>query len=201
MISYIALAALILTIILGVKTKLNIGIIAIGVAFVLGLVMNIPDSIIIAGFGTSLFIMLFGVMFMFGVAQVNGTIELLAKKIVFFTGRKANLIPLSLYFVGVFVAAIGPLTIPTLLILGVFSVALAKELEMEPVMLGSIAFYGSMTGGLSPIAATGIIGNQLATAIHVMNADIHFALSTLIATFVSSLIIYFLYKGYALKIN
>ena len=199
MLSYIALFALVLAIAIGIKMRLNIGIVGIGIAFILGTANQVKDVEIIAGFGTSLFVMLFGVMYMFGIAQVNGTIELLAKKIIFFTGKRANLIPISLFFVGAFVAGIGPGTVPTILILSMFSIALAKELGMNPAMMGAMALYGAETGGLSPIAATGIIRNDLSANIDVFNVNFDFAIATLIATFVSSMIIYVMCKGYSVK--
>lgn len=194
--NWISLLVMAAVIVVGVVKKINIGFIAIGVAYILGKIGGLADGEIIGGFGTSLFLMLLGVMFLFGISQVNGTLELLSKKILAVTGKSAKLIPFILYLVAIFIAAIGPGTVPTLTIMAVFSVALAKEMKASPILLASLTTLGATVGGLSSIASTGIIGIKLAEDIGVTNAFPGFWISTLIAATAVSIAIYVLYKGY-----
>lgn len=57
------------------------GILAIGIAFLLGLPGGVPAGDIIAGFPTGLFINLFGMFFFFSIAKTNGALDLLSKKL------------------------------------------------------------------------------------------------------------------------
>lgn len=161
----ISLLFLVVAIALGIVFKLNVGFVSIGMAYLLAVIYSIPVADVLKGFNTSLFLMLVGVMFMFGVAQTNGTIELLARKIIVTIGKKGFLIPRVLFFVSVLISGLGPGTVPTLAILSVFAVALAKELKVSPLMMASISYLGTCLGGLSPMASTGIIGMQLGEGI------------------------------------
>lgn len=189
--SWIALLSLVLAIGIGVKTKMNTGIIAISIAFILGKLGGISEGEIMSGFGTTLFLMLLGVMYLFGIAQVNGTIELLAKKILSIVGKRTNLIPIILYFVCIFISAIGPGCIPTLAIMSVFAVALSKELNISPLILAPIGYLGTAVGGLSPLASTGIIGMNLAEEQGIEGANIAFIVGTFIAITIVVFMIYF----------
>lgn len=195
---FLALFLLIVTIAVGVYFKLNTGFVAIGVAYVLSLIGTVAIPDIMAGFNISLFLMLLGVMYMFGVAQTNGTINLLARKIVAVIGKKSYLVPVAVFMVSFFVSAIGPGTVPTLAIMSVFSVALAKELNSSPIMMATISYFGTSAGGLSPIASTGIIGMNLASEIGVdPDAALQsFFITSLITIFIVSGIFYVVNKGY-----
>ncbi|QNK39637.1 transporter permease [Caproicibacter fermentans] len=110
--SMISLAVLIATIAFGFMKKLNIGILSFGIAMVLGMSIGMTQKQIIAGFNTSLFVILLGSMFLFSIAQLNGTIDLLAKKTVALAGSRGWAVPIFMYLLGFVVAILGPGTIP-----------------------------------------------------------------------------------------
>ena len=84
----ISLVLLLAAILLGFFRHMNTGLVAIGFALLLGRANGISDKEIISGFNTSLFIMLLGVTYLFSLAQLNGALELLAKKVVALAGRR-----------------------------------------------------------------------------------------------------------------
>ena len=65
-IALISLLVLILVIVIGFVRKINVGLVAILAAVILGSAVGDSDSDIIGGFGASLFIMLLGVSFLCG---------------------------------------------------------------------------------------------------------------------------------------
>ena len=60
-------------------------------AFVIGKAAGIADTTIMGFFPTTLFVRVFGIMFFFAIAQANGAIELLAKKMIAKFGANARL--------------------------------------------------------------------------------------------------------------
>ena len=72
-ISIISLAALILAILIGFWTKVNLGIISISFAFIVGhfLAGMESSSIYVSGWPISLFFMLIGMTLLFGIAKIN----------------------------------------------------------------------------------------------------------------------------------
>ena len=83
----ISLGSLAAAIFLGFFRKMNTGLVCIGFALLLGKLAGIPDKEIIGGFNYSLFLMLLGVTYLFGLAEWNGTLKLLTKKITVLAGK------------------------------------------------------------------------------------------------------------------
>lgn len=76
----ISLLVLVLVVALGFIKKINIGFLEIGAAYVLGLSGGMTAKEISAGFDSSMFVTLVGVTFLFGLASINGTLDLISKK-------------------------------------------------------------------------------------------------------------------------
>ena len=131
----LSLGLLLASIFLGFFRHMNTGLLAIGFALILGRVCGIPDKEIIQGFNYSLFMILLGVTYLFSLAQLNGSLELLAKKVVALAGKHTFMIPIVIYVFSVVLSALGPGTVPTMAIMMVFSMALAAEMGIDPAML------------------------------------------------------------------
>lgn len=89
------------------QNPLHLGILGMFVAFVIGKAAGIADTTIMGFFPTTLFVRVFGIMFFFAIAQANGAIELLAKKMIAKFGANARLMPFVLFYVGVILGSIG----------------------------------------------------------------------------------------------
>ena len=90
----LSLVFLLVAIFLGFFRKMNTGLVCIAFALVLGRLAGVTDKEIIRGFNSSLFIMLLGVTYLFSLAQINGCLDLLAKKVVSLAGKRVYLVPI-----------------------------------------------------------------------------------------------------------
>ena len=194
-----SLVLLVVAIFLGFFRKMNTGLIAIAFALLLGRMAGFPDKEIIAGFNYSLFVMLLGVTYLFSLAQINGCLDLLAKKVVALAGRRTWLIPILIYVFSTVLSAIGPGTVPTMAIMMVFSMALAAEMDINPAMLSALSVLGASGGGVSPLAATGIIGINLCADFGLVGIEREFLLNGILSSTVYATVVYFLLGGYKLK--
>ena len=146
----LSLALLFFAIILGFLRHMNTGLLSIAFALVLGRVAGIPDKAVIGGFNYSLFLILLGVTYLFSIAQLNGSLELLAEKVVALTGEHTSFVPIVIYVFSTVLSALGPGTVPTIAIMMVFSMTLAAEMKISPVMLAALVVLGASGGGVSP---------------------------------------------------
>lgn len=194
----ISLVLLLVAILLGFFCHMNTGLVAIGFALLLGRANGISDKEIISGFNTSLFIMLLGVTYLFSLAQLNGSLELLAKKVVALAGRRTFMIPIVIYVFSVVLSAIGPGTVPTMTIMMVFSMALAAQLGINPAMLSALSVLGASGGGVSPLAATGIIGINLCAEFGLTGIEKQFLMNGILSSTVYAAIVYVMLGGYKL---
>ncbi len=168
----LSLLFLLIAIFLGFFRHMNTGLLAIGFSLVLGRLNGIPDKEVINGFNYSLFMILLGVTYLFSLAQLNGSLELLAKKVVALAGKHTFMIPIVIYVFSVVLSALGPGTVPTMAIMMVFSMALAAEMGINPAMLSALSVLGASGGGVSPLAATGIIGINLCAGFGLTGIDV-----------------------------
>ncbi|MCF0253958.1 MAG: hypothetical protein HUK26_06470 [Duodenibacillus sp.] len=186
-------------ILLGFFRKMNPGLICIGFSLILGRVADIPDKQIIAGFNYSLFLTLLGVTYLFSLAQNNGTLKLLAVKVVSLAGSRTYLIPVFIFVFATVLSGIGPGTIPTIAIMTVFSMSLAAELGIHPAMLAALVVLSASGGGISPIAPTGIIAQNLCSAAGItQDVGLPFLVNGVVSTSLYGAVVYFLFGGHKL---
>lgn len=157
----LSLVFLVGAIAVGFIKKLNVGIIAIGLALVLGKIAGLPDGKFFSGFSVKMFITLAGVTFLFGMAQANGTLSLLGRKIIASAGKQTRLIPIAMYIFGFVVSAMGPGPIPAHALVAAFGVPLALQMKADPVFICAMGHLGAMGGCGSPLSPTAIIGENL----------------------------------------
>lgn len=199
-VSIISLVILLITIVIGFVKKINMGVLALGFSFILGYLGKISASSIIKGFNSSLFLMLVGVSILFGIAQHNGTLNLIVKKLIRLSGKRAWLIPILMYFVIYFIAFLGAGTITGFALAALFGIPMAKELDADPFLLTTMGQLGSIGGGIVPWAPTGIIGLELAKNANITgNLANTMVLNTFLATAFGAIISYIFLKGYKLK--
>ena len=195
----ISLGSLAAAIFLGFFRKMNTGLVCIGFALLLGKLAGIPDKEIIGGFNYSLFLMLLGVTYLFGLAEWNGTLKLLTKKITVLAGKRTYLIPVVMYLFATVLSALGPGTIPTTAIMMVFGMTLAVEMKINPAMLAAIIFLGAAGGGMSPLAATGIIGLNLCEEFGLTGIEAPLLVNGVFSSTVYAAVVYIAFGGYKLK--
>jgi Na+/H+ antiporter NhaD/arsenite permease-like protein len=194
-----SLVALVVAIAIGFTKKLNTGLIAIAFAVVLGRLAGVSESQIIGGWSTKLAMMLMGVTFLFSISQTNGTLELFARKIIALSGKKTWAIPIAIYLLSAFLAAIGPGTIPVMALMIPLAMALAAELDITPLMLAPITVLGAAAGGISPIAPTGIIGIELAAKQGFTGFEMQYFINSLMGETIFAILLYFALGGYKIK--
>ncbi|MFZ5968167.1 MAG: SLC13 family permease [Bacillota bacterium] len=213
----ISLLVLVLAIFIGFKRGVNTGLVSIAFSFILGFfVMTdiskdpaVPKLVamsaaaakgkaLVAGFNTSLFFILVGMTFLFSIAKVNGTLELLARKSAHLAKGNRKLIPILFFVFSTVLAAIGPGNIAVCALVLPIAMAVAHEEKISSLLMAAMVIAGSNAGGLSPIAPTGIIGTQLSEKIG-FNTSMHVFINMVIAQVVIAAVCFVVLGGLKLK--
>lgn len=195
----VSLLVLVIVVAIGFIKKVNIGFLSIGAAVLLGMAGGMSSKEIVAGFDTSLFVTLVGVTFLFGMASINGTLELISKKIIALVGHKTFLIPILMFFLSAAISALGPGHIAAGILMTTFAVYLALEMKINPFATALYAKLGANAGCASPLSLTGVLAKGLSEPLGYSGFGIHLFVTTLISGFVFTLVVYIIYKGY--KVN
>lgn len=114
----LALVAILVVVIASFGTRLNVGVLAVALAW--------PIAVYAAGwkaervlgvFPSSLFLMLLGVTLLFGAAQANGTMAALTQRSLALAAGRAGLLPLIFFALACAISTLGPGAIATLALL------------------------------------------------------------------------------------
>ncbi|QDR80107.1 SLC13 family permease [Sporomusa termitida] len=158
-----SIVALVIVVIIScVNEDLNVGFLSIGFAIIVGGVWGDTTGAKVLGyFPTSLFMILVGVTFLFGMAQTNGTMEKLTAYSVRLCKGNTAIVPLIVFLLTTFVTTIGPGNIAGTALMAPVAMAIATRIGM-PAFLMTLLVVGAANGAaFSPFAPTGIISNGI----------------------------------------
>ena len=157
----ITLLALLAAIVLSMVSRLNIGLLAIGMAWIIGVYAagGKADSVM-AGFPVDLFLTLSGVCFLFAIAELNGTFPVMAQRVMGGTARSRVAIPLSFFVSAMIISAVGPGAIASTALIVPIAAAIGRRAHIPPMLTALMVANGANAGNLSPISAVGVIANS-----------------------------------------
>jgi hypothetical protein len=194
--AWVSIAALAVAIIIICVTALNVGLLSIVIAFLIGVVwggIKIPE--LFAGFPVSLFILLVGVSYLFSLAEANGTLEKLARYFIRSVGGRAVFLPIAYYLVAFALSSIGPGCIPITALLAPPALLAAYEMGISPFLMSLMVIHGAIAGTLSPIAATGVVANGIVAKLGLPHMGDKIYLSMTIVSSVMAAIAFILFGG------
>jgi Na+/H+ antiporter NhaD/arsenite permease-like protein len=161
-IALISLIGLCVAVIVSGLARLNVGILAMSLAWLIGsYVAGMKASAIVAGFPIGLAIMLFGVTFLFGLAQQNGTLGNLATRAIGLAHGHRGVVPLLFFILPLILATIGPGNIAAVALIAPLAMAIAGRIGISAFLMTLMVANGANAGAFSPFAPTGIIANGL----------------------------------------
>jgi di/tricarboxylate transporter len=160
--AWLSLAALFVAIVVSCFSRLNVGVLAVAFAWIVGVyfgAMRLDE--VLAGFPIQLFLTLVGVTLLFTQAQLNGTLDKIAHRSVGLCRGNTGLIPVSFFLLGCGIASLGPGNVATAAMLAPMAMAVGGRARIPPFLMAIMVGNGAQSGALSPFAPTGIIVNGL----------------------------------------
>lgn len=158
----LSLAALIVAILVSCTTRINVGVLALALAWMIGVYVGGMTVGEIAGlFPVQLFLTLAGVTLLFSQARVNGTLERVAQGAVRMCRGHRGLIPIAFFVIALGMASIGAGNIATAALVAPMAMATAGRVGISAFLMIIMVGNGSNAGSLSPFAPTGVIVNGL----------------------------------------
>ena len=154
-----SLLALLTAIVLSFISRLNVGVIAIPLAWLVAAYAGRAPDTVLAVFPGSLFVTLAGVTLLFGLAECNGTIGNLAARLTLLAGGRSRLLPAIAFVIACAISTCGPGAIPATALVAPLAFAMAGPAAIPPFLTALMVANGANAGNLSPLSAVGIIAN------------------------------------------
>jgi di/tricarboxylate transporter len=194
-----SLVALVIAIVLSMVSRINVGLVSIGFAWVIGVYMaGFRPEEVMAGFPVTLFITLVGVTLLFSIAETNGTLERLAHRAVRQTRGSTRVIPVLFFILAMVLSSVGPGALSTVALLAPLAMAVGHRAGVPHFLTALMVCNGANAGNLSPISAIGVIANQKMAEAGVGGHEAKVFLTNLAAHVLVAGAAYFLLGGHRL---
>jgi di/tricarboxylate transporter len=187
---------LILLVILVIATVLpiNMGALGFGAAFLLGtLVLGLSVDEILANFPAGLFLTLAGITYLFAIAQINGTVDLLIRGAIRLVGGRIAAIPWIMFAVTALLVGIGALF--AVAIVAPIALRFAFRYKINPLMMGMMVVHGALGGAFTPISVYGSFVNGLVSDSGLDNSPIMLTVAPLAFNAAIGALVFFLLGG------
>jgi di/tricarboxylate transporter len=197
--AWISLGALIIAITLSMVTSVNVGVVSMAMAWIVGVYLGgMPVAKVVANFPIDLLINLVGITLLFGMANNNGTLGRIAARAVQACRGNAGVIPIMLFFIALGLSSIGPGNIATTAIMAPMAMAVAMRAAIPPFLMALMVGNGAQAGALSRFAPTGLIVNQNMEKIGLAGHEMETFLNNFTAHAVVTFVAYFILGGWKL---
>lgn len=158
--AWISVGALVLAVTLSCTTSINIGILALALALIVGVFFgDMSADAVVEGFPTDLMFTLVSVTLLFSIAASNGTLARLTDRAVGICRGNSLALPVMFFVVGFVIATIGAGATPASALLAPPAMAAAARVGIPPLLMAIVAGNGVLAGTLSPFAPTGIVAH------------------------------------------
>jgi len=155
-----SLAALAIAIVLSCTSRINVGVLAVAFAWVIGVYHGgMKPEAVIAGFPVTLFVMLAGVTLLFAMAEWNGTLARVTHRVVRITGGDRRVLPIVFFGLACLISAVGPGAISAVALLAPLAMPLGVRAGVPRFLTALMVANGANAGNLSPVSAVGVIAN------------------------------------------
>lgn len=154
----LSLVAILAVVIASFGTRLNVGILAVALAWPIAVYgAGWKADQLMQAFPSSLFLTLLGVTLLFGVAQANGTMRALTQRSLALAAGRAGLLPLIFFVLACAISTLGPGAIATLALLAPLAMAAGARAGVPVLLTALMIGNGANAGNLSPFSAVGVI--------------------------------------------
>jgi di/tricarboxylate transporter len=158
--AWLSIAALVIAVTLSCVTTINVGLVALALALIVGVGLGgMPLNAVLGEFPVPLFITLVSITLLFSIAETNGTLKRLTARAVGLCRGHAGLLPVMFFLLGFVLATIGAGATPASALLAGPAMAVAARSGVPPLLMALMTGNGALAGTLSPFAPTGVVAH------------------------------------------
>jgi di/tricarboxylate transporter len=191
----ISILVLVAIFVLGTTLPLNMGVLGIVAAFVVGTAMGVSEDDIFLGFPGDLFVILVGVTYLFAIATNNGTVNWLIHAAIRAVGGRTVAIPWVFFLVTAALTASGAVVPGAVAIIAPIALGFALTYGINPVLMGLMVINGATAGGFSPISVFGSIVNGVVEREALAENAMLLFVSSFVFNLALSVVVFFMFGG------
>ena len=159
----LAIAALVLVVAASCTTRVNPGLLALVLAWLIGVCppslcdRPVGLKVVVGGFPSGLFITLTGVTLLFALVRENGTLDRVAGRAVRACGGRPALVPVLFFALAAAVGTVGAGNIAAAALVAPAAMGTARRLGVPAFPMALMVAHGAIAGGMSPLGPGGVV--------------------------------------------
>lgn len=159
MVYLLSITALVLLLAIGITTSANLGILGFTAAFVIGgWVSGMSVTTVLGLIPANIFVTVVGVTLLFGIAQANGTVEVLVDGALKLVGGRRWAIVWLMFVLGAAIMSAGQVV--AVVMLAPLAMQIAKRYSIDPLLMGAMLGHGAFGASFSPVTVYGVYTND-----------------------------------------
>lgn len=200
----VCLLGIAVSIALGYKFGINMGVTGIAFAYIVGcFMMNLRVKEVVALWPTSTVFQLMSITLFFGFAVVNGTMQVIADHLLYKVRNQTWMIAFALFFIAIILGALGCPPPAANAIMAVIGFSIGLPAGLHPLIIAWAVAHGANIGACMPWSASGsVVKGTIANAGYEAEAGAmtwEFALAFFVVTLVILIALYIVFKGHKLS--
>ena len=157
-----SLAALGVAIVISLSSRINVGLVAIVCAWVVGVASaGWKAEAVMATFPASLFLTLAGVTLLLAAAEANGTMAALSSRAIGWCGGRVARLPLMFFVLAALLSAVGPGAVASTAMVAPVAMSVGAGAGIPPFLSALMVANGANAGNLSPISSVGLVVDSI----------------------------------------
>lgn len=154
----LSLLALLAVIGVSLTSRINVGLLAIALGWIVAVFgAGWKAEAFLATFPGSLFVTLFAVTLLFGIAEKNGTLAAVTARLVGAWGRRTAGVPWLFFLIAGVLSSLGPGAIAATAVVAPLAMAAGASVGASPFLMALMVANGANAGNLSPWSSIGIL--------------------------------------------
>lgn len=154
-----SLVAFLVAVALSCTSRINVGVVALALAWGLGAFAGMKPEAIAAGFPSALLLTLIGVTLLFALADQNGALDALSRRFLEAL-RDPRFVPPLIFLLGAFLSGFGPGAVAATALMAPLAMAIGLRAGASAFLVALMIANGANAGNLSPLSAVGIIARD-----------------------------------------
>jgi len=156
--SLIVVSAIVISIALGYRTKINTGFFAIAFAYIIGcFVLDLKATDVVKMWPISIFFVIYAVSLFYNFALVNGTLEKLAGHLMYSCRNFPHLLPFAVFLAATLIAGMGAGFYTVLAFMAPVTLLLCEKTNMSKLSGAMAVNYGALAGANFMASQSGLI--------------------------------------------
>ncbi|GAA0529153.1 hypothetical protein GCM10011581_30540 [Saccharopolyspora subtropica] len=153
MIQALSLLVLVAVFVIATTTPVNMGVLAFVAAFLVGALSGMSLDDVLGSFPGDVFVLVVGITLLFGVARVNGTIDLVVAASLRLVRGRRWAIPWLMFALAAVLMSLG--SVLAVGMLAPIAMPIAARYRINPLLMGMMLSHGALSAAFSPITVYG----------------------------------------------